>query len=218
MSLRSTLPAAPLAFAFLAAAFSQQPGSVVGWFNGEWQSGVPGLSNWYAAPDDFARVYDPFEVPDRGWTVIAVFSNGALRNFPRVMNASWEIRRGMVPGNGGEVVASGVSRATQLADPAVTSPKYPASEASEHFRIEVNGLHIQLPPGRYWLSVTPIGRGDAYASATLRANAVTSVQEGIGAALFDRPGGPRFVLAEAAGSEGQKGIARHFSQGVIVAQ
>ena len=218
MSRRYTIPFVLLALAFLVAAFAQQAAEVIGWYNGDWQSGIPGLSNSYNAPGDFARIYDQFQVPDGGWTIIAVYSDNALYDFPPVTSASWEIRRGMAPGQGGETIASGVAQATQMPDPAVTTPKYPATEASNHFRVLVSGLQVQLPPGRYWLSVAPVGTGKAYASPTLGLNAVGVDQNGPGIALFDRPSGPRFAIAEAVARAGQMGITRHFSQGVIVAK
>src|SRR5690348_10935654 len=86
-----------------AAAGSGHP--VIGWYNGEWQSGIPGLSNWYFDPANCARVYDEFEVPEGGWIVVGVFSDNSLYDFPRVTHAFWEIRRAIGPGHGGTVVA-----------------------------------------------------------------------------------------------------------------
>jgi hypothetical protein len=54
--------------------------------------------------------------------------------------------------------------------------------------------------------------------ATLRGNAVGVDGNGPGMALFDAPDGPRFAIAEAAGRPGQGTVARHFSQGVIIAR
>jgi hypothetical protein len=218
MNPRLILAVALLAPLFFAAVLAQPSGGGTGWHNGDWQSGIPGLLNWYVAPDNYARVYDQFQVPDGGWTIVAVFSDNALVEFPSVTEASWEIRRGMVPGSGGEVVASGLAAVNPIPDPSVTAPKYPASEVAKHFRIQVNNLSVQLPAGHYWLSVAPVGSGKTYASPTLGSNAVGVDQNGLGLALFDRPNGPRFAIAESVGCAGEMGIARHFSQGVIVAK
>jgi hypothetical protein len=222
------LSLAALGILLVLTVFAQGTG-VTGWYNGEWQSGIPGLSNWYVSFEDYSRVYDQFQVPEGGWTVVAVFSDNGLYNFPTVVNASWEIRRGMVPGNGGTVIASGVAPAIVTSDPSVTAARYPASEVPKHFRIQVGNLNVQLPAGRHWVSVTPLGRGgtymstvsgksDSYASATLGRNCVGIQENGLGIALFDRPAGPRFAIAESVGSGGQLGIARHFAQGVIISK
>jgi hypothetical protein len=197
---------------------AQESGGVLGWYNGAWQSGIPSFLNRYTGPDSFARVYDQFRVPDGGWTVVSVFSDNALYDFPIVVYASWEIRRGMNPGKGGEVVASGVTAATQTPDPYVAAAKYPASEAAKHFRIQVNNLNVQLPAGHYWLSVTPVGKGISFASATLGANATGLDENGPGMALIDSSDGPRFAIAESTGRAGQLGIAPHYSQGVVIAK
>jgi hypothetical protein len=66
----------------------QSAGGVVGWYNGDWQSGIPGLANWYVSKDESARVYDDFVVPEGGWTVVGVFSNSRM-NISEVTGASW---------------------------------------------------------------------------------------------------------------------------------
>jgi hypothetical protein len=88
----------------------------------------------------------------------------------------------------------------------------------KHFRIQVNNLHVQLPAGHYWISVTPVGQGQIIAHATLGRSAVGIDETGLGMTLIDRPDGPRFAIAEAVGRPGQMGIAKHFAQGVIVAK
>ena len=94
-----------LAFSLLLPLRAQQ----VGWYNGEWRSGIPGPGNWYANANSYIRVYDEFQVPEGGWTVVGAFSDNRLPASRSIVNASWEIRRGMAPGNGGEIVASGVT-------------------------------------------------------------------------------------------------------------
>jgi hypothetical protein len=106
------------------------------------------------------------------------------------------------------VVASGIAPAVVTSDPSVTTARYPATEVTKHFRIQVGSLRVQLPAGRHWISVTPVGTGKAYAGATNGANCVGIDEKGLGIALFDRPDGPRFAIAESVG--------RHFAQGVII--
>src|SRR5215467_5984431 len=77
------------------------PSGLVGWYNGNWQMGIPGQSNWYSSESEFGRVYDDFVVPDGGWTVTSVFAHNTRygpggnydRNLPGLATeASWEIR------------------------------------------------------------------------------------------------------------------------------
>ena len=183
----------------------------VGWYNGDWQSGVPGLSNWYVSDSDFARVYDDFYVPEGGWTVVSVFSNNGMYEFPHVHQASWEIRSGMGAGRGGKLTASGVSAA-------VETPVATFNPGGVHFRIQVDGLHVQLPPGRYWLSVTPVGQGKCYMDATLGRNAAGDPLGNNGAGLYSSTRAALFYEpAEAVGRGGQLGFGKDFSQGVIIA-
>jgi hypothetical protein len=201
----------------LMVAAAQSPGAVVGWYNGEWRSGLPGQENWYVNASNFKRVYDQFEVPAGGWTIAGVFSDNGFADSRVIVYASWEIRRDMSPGNGGQIVESGLSAVTQSPDPSVTAPRYPAAELPRHFRIVVENLRVPLPAGHYWLSVTPVGADRFHASATLGANGIGLDRNGPGIALVDYSEGPHFAIAESAGHAGQEGIARHFAQGVLIA-
>lgn len=210
-------------FLLLLSLAAQQPGvGIVGWYSGEWQSGVPGLANWYVDSENHSRVYDEFQVPESGWTVTGVFSDNVLNQFPSVMQASWEIRRAMAPGNGGTLIASGIASAMQLSDPSVIPARYPPSEAAKHFRIQVTGLQVHLPSGRYWLSVAPVGQGQSYLSATLGAHAIAAPTARSPLALFHCagshcPNDSSFVPAESVASGGQLGRAKHFAQGILIA-
>jgi len=216
MTLKGAALLSVFGLALFFALAAQEPGSAIGWYNGDWQSGIPSPANWYMAPDDYARVYDQFQVPAGGWTVVSVFSNGSIPDATAIGTVSWEIRRGMSPGNGGEVVAAGVSPAIQSDDPAVAAARYPDAVKKTHFRIQANFLHVPLAAGSYWLSVTPGGIRNANAASTLGANAVGVDSNGPRMALLDRAAGPRYAIAESAGRTGQVGRARYFSQGVII--
>ena len=205
--------AATALFPLVTPAAAQEPAApTVGWYNGDWQSGIPGLFNWYVSKKEFARVYDDFVVPDGGWTVVGVFSNNMLYHFPDVTRASWEIRRGMAYGKAGKLVASGLGSAIQR--PA-SNDRLPEGI---HVHIEVNGLRVPLTPGRYWLSVAPVGRGHSYICATRGRNASGDPPGNNGWALFDvQPGMKRFRETLETGA-GQVGIGIDFSQGVIISQ
>lgn len=192
---------------------ADKPRAVVGWYNGDWQSGIPGLDNWYMARDEFSRAYDDFVVPEGGWTVVGVFSDNRM-DFQGVTQASWVIRQGMSPYSGGKVVASGLSSATQTVIPG--NGPFPRDPLIG-YRIQVNGLRVPLAPGTYWLSVAPLGEGKSYVSATRGRKAVGNPPGNNGMAFFDfSPGDSRFEPAEETGARGQLGVSHDFSQGVLI--
>src|SRR5215471_3114472 len=139
-----------LLFLILAHALRAQglPTGTVGWYNGNCQSGIPGQSAWYSSLQQFGRTYDDFVVPTGGWMIAGVFAHSAM-SIAGVTEAVWEIRSGVSVGNGGIVVASGRGAATQT-----LMFTYPDGE--KVYRIQVDGLSVQLAAGTYWLSVSPI--------------------------------------------------------------
>lgn len=188
--------------------------ATVGWYGGDWQSGVPGLAIWFRSEAEFVRIYDSFVVPSPGWTVLGVFTSvrGASAN---VQKAAWEIRSGMSTGSYGKLTASGVSAAVQtvIAGNGAFGPG-----AYTGYRFQVNGLRVSLPPGRYWLSVSPVVPENAerlYLSATLGRNAVGVAPER-GLAYFAGPGAGYPVPVSEVAGRGQMGVAETFSQGVII--
>jgi hypothetical protein len=220
MRRRTAVSALLVALTFTLAAWAQS-GTAIGWYNGDWKSGIPSHPNWYLSADEFARVYDQFQVPEGGWTVVAVFGHNVGEG-ANIGSVSWEIRRGMTSGVPGEVVASGISPAVQSPDASITSPPYIPDAlpllVKMHFRIQANYLNVHLAAGNYWLSVTPVGVKNTFANATLGANAVGVGPGGPRPALVDRTTGPRFAIAESVGGTGQVGRGRFFSQGVIIAK
>ena len=193
---------------------AQEPVARVGWYNGDWISGRPGQANWYFSRSDFSRVYDDFVVPPGGWIVVGVFSINRM-DFQGITKAAWEIRKDMSPGKGGKRVASGVSPAAQTRVSGLGP--FPA-DALMGYRIQVDGLNVHLAPGRYWLSVSPVGKNAAwYLCATQGANAVGDPSGTNGSSLVDRTdSNARFASPMLKGSSGQFGKAADFSMGVLV--
>jgi hypothetical protein len=193
---------------------SQTAGVRIGWYNGDWRSGIPGRANWYSSGGDYSRVYEDFVVPAGGWTVMGVFSINRM-DFEGVGKAAWEIRRDMSPGKGGKKVASGISAATQTRVPGLGP--FPA-DALIGYRIEVDGLNIPLAPGRYWVSVAPVGKNAAwYLCGTKGENAIGEPAGTNGSSLVDVPDPrARFAGPMRDGGGGQFGKSGDFSLGVMV--
>jgi hypothetical protein len=99
--------------------------------------------------------YDNFVVGAPGMMVNGLFSDDFMN--ASISQAFWEIRSGVSEGNGGTVVASGTSAATQT-DTGLAGFHF------EIYRVEIGGLHVYLTPGTYWLAVAPVLAGTAESS------------------------------------------------------
>ena len=182
------------------------PNGIVGWYNGDWQPAIAGEGNWYASAQSFARAYDDFVVPDGGWTIVGVFAHTSMTS-TGVTQASWEIRSGVSAGNGGTLVASGLSPATQTQTAVVGGGSYV-------YLIEVDGLSVTLAPGKYWLSVAPVtGNTQSYLCATLGMNAIGDPPGNDGQAFYYAGSSYFFTPLQQTGAGGTSG---DFSLGVLV--
>src|SRR5206468_11918145 len=85
-----------------------------------------------------------------------------------VTGATWEIRQGVSEGNGGTLIGSGMTMTP------VVAPTGRSGFGFTEYMVEVIGLNVNLPPGTYWLNVTPIGdlTGRSFDSTTSGANCV----------------------------------------------
>jgi hypothetical protein len=182
------------------------PNGFVGWYNGDRQPAIPSWSNWYNSAQSYIRVYDDFVVPAGGWTVVGVFAHIDATS-TGVTQASWEIRSGMSAGNGGTLLASGLSPATQIQTGVVGVGSYT-------YLLEVDGLSVQLGPGTYWLSVMPVtGSTQSYLCATLGVNAIGNPPGNDGQAFSSWGPGSFSAALQTTGSGGTSG---DFSLGVLV--
>jgi hypothetical protein len=175
------------------------------WYNGDF-NGVNGLANEMntLGGGEYARVYDDFIVPSGpGWNVTSVFSDD-LEN-TNVTGATWEIRQGISEGNGGTLIASGTT-----VTPVVT-PTGRSGFGFTEFMIEVTGLNVNLPPGTYWLNVTPVGdlTGRSFDSTTSGTNCVGTPCGNDMNSFWDtnESGGHRFQRESSDFSMGVNGIA-----------
>jgi hypothetical protein len=135
------------------------------WYNGDFNN-VNALPNEQNTFVEQSSIYDNFIVPSPGWHVTSVFSDNLT--FITVTGATWEIRSGVSEGNGGTVVASGMTTTPVVTDTHRGGLGFP------EFMIEVTGLSVDLAPGTYWLNVTPIdnGNGRSFNSDTSGRNCV----------------------------------------------
>ena len=185
------------------------PTANVGWYNGDCQSGIRGQSNWYLSDQEFGRAYDAFVVPSGGWTVTGLFSHNNM-TFSGLSAAVWEIRSGISAGNGGTVVASGLSPATQT-----LVLTYPTGE--QIYRVEVTGLGVQLAPGTYWLNVSPIANfTQSYVCASVGAGAVGDPPGNDGQGFYYALGPPAHIVFQPMQGTGQVGTSGDYSQGVLI--
>jgi hypothetical protein len=174
---RRAIIAPPVIVVALATMLTVPSRAEILWYNGDFESNSFGVLNGidmtfegqFPNPGR-ASVYDNFDVPPTGggWHVDAVWSNN-LMTFTGVTQATWSIRTDLSSGDGGTIVAAGISPVTQ-------TPTGRGVLEFEEFTILISGLSIQLPPGTYWLSVTPHGFGGAEASL----NSVTRGLNGLG--------------------------------------
>jgi hypothetical protein len=149
------------------------------WYNGDFD-GNNGLLNEKNAGVSDSRVYDDFIVPvGQNWNIQSVWSND-LSNFSWT-SAYWEIRSGVSVGNGGTLVAGGVTSAASQTDTGRNGDGY------EEYQALVSGLNIDLGPGTYWLTVAPVddGSGASFDSTTSGANAVGTPPGNDGQSFWD---------------------------------
>ena len=138
------------------------------WYNGDFDNvdGLTNEENTFAT--GFSHIYDDFNVTDSpGWDVTSVFSDNLAST--NITSATWEIRQGVSAGNGGTLIASGMT-----VTPVVT-PTGRSGFGFTEFMVEVTGLSVHLAPGTYWLNVTPVDNldgGRSFDSTTSGANCV----------------------------------------------
>jgi hypothetical protein len=148
--------------------------AAIHWYSGDFdgQSGyvnrfdITGLS---VLPE--AKMCENFIVTDpAGWNVTEVWSN----NFNlggTVTQAEWSIRSGMAPGNGGTILFSGTSPVSVTP----TGRFYqldPMDPPNLEYTFMVSGVNAFLPPGEYWLNVTPYAQSDVLISSSTGSGAV----------------------------------------------
>lgn len=171
-----------LIIAGVAAGATAFAGSNVLFYGGDFD-GRNGLANERNTVVSDARVYDNFMV-NVGWFVSNLFSNNLVVEPLNPQQAYWEIRSGVSQGNGGVLVASGISGVTKAATGR-------AGFGLTEYTFKTTGdLGLGLAPGMYWYTVVPIGSGQgrSFMSTTSGANRITKNNDwGDGMTYFDSP-------------------------------
>jgi hypothetical protein len=103
-----------------------------------------------------AATWVPFTVPaGETWDVTGLFTNnlasyGVLDQGTEPTSAAyWSINKEVFAGNGGTVLDSGTSQAT-------STPTGRGAFGLNEYTVQVTGLSITLPSGKYWMMVVPI--------------------------------------------------------------
>ena len=169
-----------LGIAALAVTASTARADVALWYNGDYdnrdsltnQSQVP-INTGTGFVLQTSLVYDNFVVPaGQVWTLTSVFSNNQMAYAANATTATWQIRSGVVAGNGGTLVASGDTAATQVALPPVNGNTYFDPE----YRVTASVPSLKLAAGTYWLAVSPDSTGffgdQSYIETTSGKNAI----------------------------------------------
>jgi hypothetical protein len=142
-----------------------------------WYSGDTTAPSTYSSGNQFEiapgyALYQDFVIPASvpGWHITGIFSRSYFPPGPLPTLGYWEIHTGMSAGNAGTLVEYGGLGIT----PAATGKSAPSgSETLTEYQIQLDGLSLSLPPGHYWLSVSPQDSGSApLASQTSGANCV----------------------------------------------
>lgn len=134
-------------------------------------NGVQGLFNDLGYAGSISGItYDNVLVGAGGWNVQSIFTNNQFVAGTSYIQSYYEVRAGVSPGNGGFVVAAGLSPSSQAFYNGQNAyGLYPG------FTWETDGLALHLNPGQYWISDTPIaynGTGLTYQSTTSGANCI----------------------------------------------
>jgi hypothetical protein len=144
------------------------------WYSGDFDSQA-GYSNVRSTISSNATVmFERFDVTDgNGWGVTSLWSD----NFSPdnsffsggVTQADWSIRTGMGTGNAGTILFGGIGSLTLTP----TGRKYVTPVGTNlEYKLEITGLNVYLPPGEYWMNVTPYSAGGVAISSTGGANAI----------------------------------------------
>lgn len=122
------------------------------WFYGGDTNAISGIACERDTIVSDARTYDDFDLTSVT-RIAAVWGNFALINFvPK--HGYYEIRRNVTPGDGGELLAAGLVPVEVF----FTGREATAGLLEFHVRAKLSE-GLELPPGKYWMCLAPVGTG-----------------------------------------------------------
>jgi len=146
----------------------QQASATVLWYAGD-VSGIAAADVQYPGGGQF--LYDDFVLGSAS-TVGGFFGNYWLGSQASFTNqATWELRSGAGPGDGGTLLASGTDPATMTATGNTNSQLNLAE-----YTLTLTGLSVNLPAGTYWLGLFPV-TDSCTGCANLSASLTTGTNE-----------------------------------------
>lgn len=152
----------------------------VQFYNGDY--GAPFSTSSEIVSDYSSMIYENFTITGAGMTVTGLFGDYLAGTSTSWNTAQWQVRSGMSAGNGGTLLFSGTSSATQTLRSVVGSLVF--------WRASVSGLNLTLAPGEYWFGLSPvherIGGNRVLLAATHGTNGVNANLDG--RAIFDANG------------------------------
>jgi hypothetical protein len=118
-------------------------------YGGDLGSTGNGVANEMTLLDPFSEVLVPFDVPDgQTWKVIGLFTNDLGPSVIDPKKATWSVSKNVQANDCGTVLASGNSAATY-------TPTGRGSNGIPEYTVLVKVPPVEIPSGRYWLSVVP---------------------------------------------------------------
>ena len=123
------------------------------WYGGDAAQVGSFFNNTRVSADFGFSVLDDFVVSNvAGWHITGLFSNNVatypIETYP-FTQAVWSIRTGVGPGEPGDILFAGVS-------PVIVTPTGRTFGGNVEYSVVVSGLSIDLGPGVYFMSVSPI--------------------------------------------------------------
>ena len=153
------------------------------WYNGD-SSNNGGNNNVMGGIVGTWEVFEEFTISGpKPVQITTIWSNNTNFNPGEPPSqAQWSIRTGMSPGDGGTVLYGNTSSVT-------VTPTGRVNLGETEYMVAVTNLSVVLPPGQYWLNVTPVfaDESEPIISETQGLNAVGMPTGADGLSLWETP-------------------------------
>jgi hypothetical protein len=155
-----------------------------------------------------AATYQNFVIPDgHVWNITSLFTNNLSDLHPN--GAYWELRAGMLEGNGGTLIASGFG--STGAGTFTWTPTTRSGFGYDEYQAHVTGLSVNLGPGMYWESVVPQSLDEA--GRSFNTNTFTR-PSGIGTQISDQQFFDSAFFGASFANANSQGVFHTFSSGI----